>query len=256
MKHRARYAYVQARLQARHGQRPDEALWGRLQGVGDLAGFIQIARKTALRPWVLGLHASQGSHDIELALRRQFRSYVDGVSDWIPGRWGKAVRWVKRLPDLPALQQLLTAEPVPVWILDDPELRRFGSESPAARIEALENSDCAALIQAWKQGGSLGEGWLQHWQTLWPDNSVYRRGLEYFTRLFELHIQALHAESGVSSGARREALAQQLVVAFRRYSFQPTAVYAHLALTALDLERLRGNLARRALFPESTEQAL
>jgi hypothetical protein len=39
--------------------------------------------------------------------------------------------------------------------------------------------------------------------------------------------------------------------AFRRYSFQPAAACAHLALIALDLEKLRGDLVRRVLFSEA-----
>lgn len=249
----ARYAYVQARLQARHGQRPDSTLWRRLQSAGDLAGYIHIARKTKLRPWVLSLHATQGSHAIELSLRKQFRTYVDDISHWLPGPWGRTVRWVKRLPDLPALQLLLTSESVPVWILNDPDLRRFGSENPALRKQAMQNSDCACLLRAWNQGNPLDEGWFEHWQSRWPDNRRHKAGLESLTRLMQQHTHELRSQSGRSSAPRRETLARQLVVAFRRYSFQPAAVYAHLALTALDLERLRGDLARRALFAESAD---
>jgi hypothetical protein len=249
----AHYAYIQARLQARHGQRPDDTLWRRLQSVGDLASYIHIARKTKLRPWMLGLHATQGSHAIELSLRRQFRAYVDDISHWLPGSWGVTIRWVKRLPDLPALQQLLTTESVPVWILNDPALRAFGSENPTARAEAMLNSDCACLLRAWNRGQTLDEGWFEYWQSQWPDNTRHKAGLAYLGRMIKQHIQMLRSQSGRSSDPQRETLARHLLVAFRRYSFQPAVVYAHLALTALDLERLRGDLVRRALFPESTD---
>jgi len=37
-------------------------------------------------------------------------------------------------------------------------------------------------------------------------------------------------------------------VLFRRHAFQPAACYAHLALTALDLLTLRGELLQRVWF--------
>ena len=36
----------------------------------------------------------------------------------------------------------------------------------------------------------------------------------------------------------------------RRAAAEPAAAFVHLALCALDLERLRGELLRRALFPQ------
>jgi hypothetical protein len=45
-------------------------------------------------------------------------------------------------------------------------------------------------------------------------------------------------------------LRTRLAFVFRRYSFQPAAAFAHLALVALDLQILRGALVRRALVPE------
>ena len=47
----------------------------------------------------------------------------------------------------------------------------------------------------------------------------------------------------------RAILDQSLTAAFRRHSQQPAAIFCHLGLVALDLERLRGGLVRRAVFP-------
>jgi hypothetical protein len=68
-------------------------------------------------------------------------------------------------------------------------------------------------------------------------------------RLFEAHIHAL-ASGTTASGQLRDALRTRLAFMFRRYSFQPAAAFAHLALVALDLQILRGALVRRALVPE------
>jgi hypothetical protein len=251
MKPAARFAYVQARLQARHGQRPDESAWRRLQNVGDLANYVQIAQQTGLRPWVLGLKSVRDSHEIELSLRRRFREYVDGVSGWLPAPWPAAVRWVRRLPDLPAVQHLLTGEAAPGWMLHDPELLLFAHENLASRVDAMQNSDCACLVDAWSRGQGLQDAWLDHWKRLWPGKPRNQNGLEYLVRLLREHGAALRGEAGHSSARHRAVLEAGLGAAFRRYSFQPAALYAHLGLTALDLERLRGGLVRRALFPET-----
>jgi hypothetical protein len=47
----------------------------------------------------------------------------------------------------------------------------------------------------------------------------------------------------------RRTLQARLTLLFRRAMLDPAAAFAYLALTALDLERLRGELLRRAAFP-------
>ena len=47
----------------------------------------------------------------------------------------------------------------------------------------------------------------------------------------------------------RRALQARLALLFRRAMLDPAAAFIFLALTALDLERLRGELLRRAAFP-------
>jgi hypothetical protein len=50
-----------------------------------------------------------------------------------------------------------------------------------------------------------------------------------------------------TSAEARELLDARLERLFRRHPLSPVAVLAHLALTALDVDRLRGALAVRAL---------
>ena len=251
----ARFAYAQARLQARHGMRPDERVWRRLESVGDLGAYLQVARNTALRPWVVGLHAHHGAHDIELALRQQYRRTIDEVAHWMPAGWRRPVSWVRRLPDLPALQYLLTGASTPGWMRDDPELRTFASDTPAGRVQALQASDCAVLLKGWQRGEPLYASWLEHWRALWPETSRLVVGLEALARLLRRHLGALSLHSGAASVPLYEILLRELNIAFRRYSFQPAAAFAHLGLVALDVQKLRAQLLQRALFagmPEST----
>ena len=59
-----------------------------------------------------------------------------------------------------------------------------------------------------------------------------------------------------SSAPYRRDLAHAVTRLFRRHGASPAAVFCHLVLVALDLERLRGGLVRRRLFePASARQA-
>ena len=249
----ARFAYVQARLQSRHGMRPDEQVWRRLASVGEFSNYLQVARNTPLRPWVAGLHPGHGAHDIELTLRLQYRRTIDEVARWMPEGWRGPVRWVRHLLDLPALQYLLTGAATPGWMLDDPELRRYATDTPALRVQALQSSDCAVLLKGWQRGEPLSAVWIEHWQALWPDAPRVAAGLDALVRLLRRHLGALSLYSAAASDLLHEALLRELKRTFRRYSFQPAAAFAHLGLVALDVQKLRAQLLQRAVFPGMTE---
>jgi len=248
------FAYAQARLQARHGQRADAQVWRRLHSTGDLANYLQIARQTVLRPWVIGIDSSQSSHDIEFSLRRQFCRYVDDVSHWLPADWRAAFQALKRLPDLPALQHLLVGASVPAWMLDDPGLRPFASESARLRMEAIQASEYGYLLQAWQRGETLYGAWYDNWQHQWPGPARLKVAMEQLGRLLLQHVRSQGSGSVSSTRQRREVLVTRLNGVFRKISFQPAAAFAHLALVALDLEQLRGDLLSRKLFAESTSE--
>jgi hypothetical protein len=252
---RARFAYAQVRLQARHGMRPDERLWRRLESVGELASYLQLARTSALRPWVAGLEPEPGAHDIEFALRRHYRRTVGEVARWMPPGWHDAVAWVGRLPDLPALQHLLSGAAAPEWLRGDPELRAYALEAPAARVPALQSSDCAVLIASWQRGEPLVASWLEHWRSLWPRAPRVTAGLETLARLLLRSLGALSLYTAGASAPLLDALRRDLHSAFRRYSFQPGAAFAHLGLIALDAHKLRDQLLQRALFAGLAESA-
>jgi hypothetical protein len=249
MNARVRFAYAQARLQARHGMRPDERLWRRLESIGELANYLQHARTSALRPWVAGLNSEPGAHDIELALRRHYRRTVDEVARWMPPGWREAVAWVRRLPDLPVLQYLLSGAAAPDWLHGDPELRPYAPETPAARLLALQSSDCAVLLSGWQRGEPLVASWVGHWRSLWPRAPRFAAGLETLVRLLRRQLGALSLYTGGASAPLLDVLRREFNTAFRRYSFQPAAAAAHLGLVALDAHRLRDQLLQRALFP-------
>ncbi len=248
----ASFAYAQTRLQARHGTRPNAATWRRLEGVGDLLHFLQSARMTGLRPWVLHFSARTDIHAMELSLRQQFRHYIADVASWQPVAWRKAILWVQRLPDLPGLQHLLMGERAPGWMRDDPVLKPFATDNLRARLEALQDSDFAPLVQTWQAGLPLLSGWQKRWRALWPQiSSTMATPLERLEAHLRHHLRSLRQGDSVERSQRAcEQLTEKLAYEFRRRTHQPAAALLHLTLVALDLERLRAGLVRRSLFAE------
>lgn len=251
----AQFSYAQARLQARLGARADDRLWRRLQGSGDLTGYLRVAAQSPLRGWTAGLHAGSSSHDIELALRTHFRLQVEEIARWLPARWTGVVRALAELPELPALQHLRAGGIAPAWMLDDPALRRFAGEPPATRADVADTPERAWLAEAWQREDALPLVWYEHWRRLWPSAAAQTAGLEHLGRLLLDHTRAIRSGGGTETDTQRLQLLNRLRIAFRRYSFQPAAACAHLGIVALDLERLRADLVERAVFGDRREAA-
>jgi len=250
MNNKAHFAYVQARLQARHGARPKEGEWRRLHSIGDLGNYLQVAQRGPLNNWVVGMNPSTDVHDIELTLRQRFRSYIDEVSQWLGNDWRSAIIWTKRLVDLPALYYLLSGQPINSWMLDDPELKAFAHVNENLRTEAFMASDCAVFLQAWKNQQRLTDAWFQEFQNRCPHTISKQSGLMHVWKAIANRLQAQCEAPNDNTAIARESLETELSAGFRKYSGSPAAFFIHLVLTALDLEKLRGGLVHRSLFPE------
>lgn len=250
------FSYTQARLSARHGQRPGEHTWIQLQGIGDLASYLHAARRTSLRQWVMGMSSTHGNHEIEQSLREQFRHYVDEVAGWFPTDWNESIKWIKVLQDLPALQHLLAGNIPQAWLLHDPVLYIFASEHKVQRLDAFRQSDYAGLAAAWEKGLSLPVSWLDQWHQRMPAKALKDPGIKKSTKLFREQFKLPIDQTQKNTGQQRQQLETRLTALFRRHNFQVTAAYAHLGLIALDLEKLRSALLRRALFPDTMKAAI
>ncbi len=241
--------YAQARLQARHGQRVDEAAWRRIETMRDFAPLLELARGTALRPWLVGIAADSTAHRVEATLRGHWRALVDEAVAWMPRPWQAALAWCAVLPDLAPLQHLARGGEAAPWIADDGELGDLCAATPPARLAALAGGPLAALAPAWHAPHSIGRVWLEEWQRRLPQPlSEAGDALGQLVRTLDEHASAFAGASPGQGWQLRAALRARLSLLLRRAALEPAAAFIHVALCALDLERLRGELLRRVLF--------
>ena len=139
-----------------------------------------------------------------------------------------------------------------------PALALFTETDPAQRLTALQDSPLAPLLPGEGESIALGARWARHWRALWPTQSAAdQRALNALAGEVKTHIERLaHAAGQETSATHRRQLEKTATRLFRRHGASPTAVFSHLVLTALDLERLRGGIVRRRLFaPAERRQA-
>jgi len=244
---RPQWSYVQARLQARHGERLDEEAWRSLEASKSIAQFMERSRATALRRFTEALMPAMSSHAIERILRAAWRTYVAQIATWVAPAWRPAVLWATVVPELPAIDALLKGE-APEWAREEPYLSPFAEADPQRRAADLGRSSFAPLVAPGAR--TLAERWFAHWRASWPGPSAAdRRLLTDLVRAIARHWEQLGgAAAHEASGPYRRNLARDVTRLFRHSSGRPAAVFCHLALVALDLERLRGGLVRRRLF--------
>lgn len=204
-------AYAQARMQARHGARPDARAWAALHAAITLASLLERARAGPLDSWTAGLDPAGAPQDIERVLRDRLRGRIEELARWMPSSWQPAVSWTRSLIDLPARQQAL---------------RETGDEERAAVLR--------------------GE-WLAEWRRLWPDCGAEERdAIEELVHAVEAHLQRFARASPDDAPGLRLALRARVETLFRRHALGPAAAFDHLLLLALECERLRAELVARA----------
>ncbi|WP_405231239.1 hypothetical protein [Lentisalinibacter salinarum] len=219
----AGFSYVQARIQARHGRRPDDSDWSRLESCESAHAYLEAARTGVLAVWAEGLNAEDGIHRLEASLRRSWRHYVQQVASWAPEPWRDAIEWCGCLPDVPTAAHIVVAEEPPEWLVAD-----GGTEAEAP--------------------GSLDE-WREWWCARMPStDSDEQAGLAALEKAVDDWIAENRdpEQASVSRAASlHERLEHRVTTVFRRHALGPAAVFAHLLLTALDVQRFRGGLVRR-----------
>jgi hypothetical protein len=240
--------FAHARILARHGQRVTEPAWQRIEVVRGFAPALEMARGTALRTWLVGLTADSTVGQIEAVLRGHGQAMVDEVAAWMPTHWQPALAWCARWPDLPVLQHLARGGELPPGLHDD-ELwvaleEQRGSATP------LSAGPWSALAPAWAVPDRFGPTWLAEWQRLLPRGALTPGDpLARVLALWREHGLAFAQAVPGQGWPQRAALRARLALLLRSAALEPAEAFIHLTLCALDLERLRAELLRRACFP-------
>ena len=231
------FAYLQARLQAYHGQRLDEVAWRQLEMVQGYAPFLHHARETSLGPWLQAVDADGGVTALEQRLKESLNRRVAEVARCSPSGWQPAILWCLHLWDLPARRHKSAGLPLPAtWILPEQSLLETGGEEQTSLLEV----------------------WLQHWYGLWPKESAagrWRKSLQSLVALLRAHANHFSTLQETEAAIlARSGLRQRLQRLFRTEAHQPTIIFVYLTLLALDYERLRGGLVVRTLYhPEANQ---
>ncbi len=133
---------------------------------------------------------------------------------------------------------------------DDAVYRELAERDAAGSGALPAEGPFAPLRAAWTEPARLGNAWRAEWRRRVPavagDDVTL---LDELARVLHRHLAAFRDPSVRDGWPLRRALEARLVLLFRRAMLDPAAAFIYLVLTALDLERLRGELVRRAAFP-------
>ncbi len=246
-----RLAYAAARLGARYAALPRENEWQRLAAARTLASFVEEARVGPFQTWIKGVSALSDAHEIERGLRALAWDLVDEAADWVPDPWRPAARWWVWIPFLPLLAEGLAGKPLPAWAARDYRLRALLDAEGALDPLAVAEHGLGTL----GQGGdpaTVAAAWAREWRRLWPRMSgAAGRHLESLVAEIAAHIAHFALLTPAETWPARRALRERLRLRFHQRVLEPASLFVYLALVLLDLERLRGELLTRALFPEA-----
>jgi len=241
--------YAYARLSARFGERPDEMAWRSIEVIRELPSLLEAARALPFKHWLVGITADADAHRIEAALLAQGRATVSEVACWMPACWKDAVEWAGVLAELPVIEHLARGGEALHWMRED---LLYGPLCDADRPPIA--GPLAPLATGWRRPDGLFPAWRKEWARRLPSSNFTSAAFAALAKTIASHRAATSSAvpgrvSIVRPGATRGALAARLALLFRRATLDPAAAFIFLALSALDVERLRGELLRRALFP-------
>lgn len=252
----ARVGYLQARLQARHGQRPSEEDWRLIESSVDLLHYLDAVRASSLKRWARGISPDSSAAEIEMLLRANWRDGVEQVANWAPDDWRVMLLWCRWLPELPVLAHLLDGGQLRPWMLRDPVIRFFAFEEPGACLEALSDTELASLQPLLNAGQGVRSAWQTVLRDLVPGHvsTPAADALAQLDRLLEQHRAAMIDAPGERDGqALRKELGRRFLRTFRRAAGTVAMAFAFLGLEALEAERVRAGLVTRRLLKRVPE---
>lgn len=237
--------FAYARVSARYGARPDEALWRRIELLRDFAGVLVAVRASPLAGWVVGVGADAEAHAVEAAARRRWRQLVAEVAGWMPAAWRPAVLWCALLADLPVLLHVAHGGDRAPWLAADPV---YGEVSRRALKDV--DADRSRLLAAASHGARrVTDTWRAEWQRRLPCPLAQTGTLAELVAVLDAHARAFAAAHPADGWPLRRTLHARVALLFRRAALEPAAAFVYLALAALEYERVRGELLRRCVFP-------
>ena len=244
MKDAGSLEYAFARLSARYGDRPADGLWRRIEHLRDFEDALTTVRASALAAWVVGVGTDASADAIEAAARRHWRNLVAEVAGWMPAEWTPSIAWCAHLTDLPVLLQAAHPASSPTWLGENPLHEDLAED-------AHRGDRGLALLQAVAADGapSLLRAWRAEWARRLPAPVARWPLLGALVSLLDAHAQVFRAAHPADGWPLRRALQARLSVLFRRAALDPSAAFVFLALSALEYERIRGELLRRRVFP-------
>jgi hypothetical protein len=93
--------------------------------------------------------------------------------------------------------------------------------------------------------------WYAEWEHHLPPAAPGGAALAGLMRDVDRHLARFRTAAVHEATPLRRGLEARFVACFRRHPLEPAAAFAWLGIRALDLERLRGELARRVAFPRA-----
>jgi hypothetical protein len=209
---------------------------------------LQVLRGGRLARWTGRLAARPTVHEIERRLREEWLHAVDEATAWQPEDWRAATRWMRWIVFLPALQKLARGGRAPAWMRADTVLGPIVAREPRERGPALAETPLAPLAAGFADPPDVARAWAAHWQELWPRDRAARAPLaELLAAIRASRERLAQAPPAATSRDSVVALERRLVLLFRRNPLSPAAAAAFVSLMLLDLQRVRGLLAVRAL---------
>jgi hypothetical protein len=236
--------YAHARLCARFGNRLDELVWRRIETIREIDSMLEAVRASPLSAWIARTGPDASAHTMELALRTHWRERVAAIAAWMPVEWRASIEWCALLVELPVLQHLARGGAAPHWLFDDP-LRAAVSDDGARREPGL----AALFTEARGDPDRIAAIWRAEWDRRLPPPAQRTKLLLETVGLVAAHAKAFRDPVTVDGWALRRALHSRLARLFRRAILDPAAAFIFLVLSALDFERLRGEILRRVTFP-------
>lgn len=245
----ASYAYMQARIQARHGDRLTREQWRQLDACRDLGRYLQLARASDLGKWVRHFAAHEDPLRWERSLRADWTANLAAVTAWVPERWHACLHWLRSLPGLPGISHLLRGEQPTAWMLADPFFADLDLADTEAFRESLAGSEWAELAAHWDPEHPL-EAWFDAWRGRWPGDDL--RAAAELDRTCARLAAAWQAPD-LDYADWLGGLERQFTALLRRRPRTILALLGHIGLVSLDMIHLRAGLIRLAVAARPAE---